>query len=322
MTVAPGTAFRSLEVLRPHVRYGRIDTGLVSIDPRPLGPNGLTAPPLAYGCWRFTDPARARTLIETAVDHDLNLIDTADVYGLDFGGTGFGSAEALLGRVLAEAPGLRDRIVLATKGGIDPGVPYDSSAAYLRTACEASLRRLGVESVDLYQVHRIDHFTHPGEVAATLAALRHEGKVREVGLSNTTPAQVEALTAHLPFPLATVQPEFSCLNLTPLRDGTLDRCLWDGTTPLAYSPLGGGRLTGGDAPADLLAVLDRLAEREGVDRAAVALAFVLAHPSRPVAIVGTQTPERVIAATAALRVHLDRADVYALIEAGQGHPLP
>ncbi len=304
------------------VRYDPIDTGLVQTEPRPLGPNGLTAPPLAYGCWRLTEPERARELIETAVAHGLGLIDTADVYGLDFGGTGFGSAEELLGRVLAEAPGLRERIVLATKGGIDPGVPYDSSPTYLRAACEASLRRLGVEVIDLYQVHRIDHFTHPAEVASTLAALRAEGKVREVGLSNTTPAQVDAFVAHLPFPLATVQPEYSCVNLTALRDGTLDRCLRDGTAPLAYSPLGGGRLAAGEAPADLLTTLDRLAEREGVDRAAIALAFVLAHPSAPVAIIGTQTPARIASATRALGVHLDRTDLYAIIEASQSHPLP
>ena len=287
-----------------------------------MGDGGLAASPLAFGCWRLTDPTRADALVHTAVDHGLTLIDTADVYGLDFGGTGFGSAEELLGRVLAADPGLRDRIVLATKGGIDPGVPYDSSPAYLRAACEASLGRLGVETVDLYQVHRIDLFTHPEEVAGALADLRQEGKIREVGLSNTTPAQVDALQAFLPFPLVTVQPELSCLDLRPLRDGTLDQCLRSGLVPLAYSPLGGGRLATGDAPTALLDVLDRLAGREGVDRAAVALAWVLAHPSRPVPIVGTQTPERLVAATRALGVRLDRTDVYAVLEAAQGEPLP
>ena len=102
--------------------------GLVSSTPRPIG-SDLSAAPLAYGCWRFTtaDTAEARALIETALDHDMNLIDTADVYGLDYGGPGFGGAEERLGAVLAEAPHLRDRMVLATKGGIDPDVPYDTS---------------------------------------------------------------------------------------------------------------------------------------------------------------------------------------------------
>ncbi len=304
------------------VRYGRIDTGLVSPDPRPLGEGGLTSGPLAYGCWRLTDPARADRLIGTAVDAGLTLVDTADVYGLDFGGTGFGAAEELLGRVLAAAPGLRDRVVLATKGGIRPGVPYDSSPAGLRAACEASLRRLGVEVIDLYQVHRVDVYTHPAELAGTLAALRDEGKVREVGVSNASAEQTRALQAHLPFPLATTQPEFSCLDRRPLTDGVLDHAMAARLTPLAYSPLGGGRLAGDDLPPALATVLDGLARREGVDRPAVALAWVLAHASRPVAIIGSQSPERIRAATAAPGVHLDRTDAYAVLEAAQGFPLP
>jgi predicted oxidoreductase len=214
-------------------------------------------------------------------------------------------------------------MVLATKGGIRPPVPYDSSAAYLRSACEASLRRMGVEVIDLYQIHRPDKHTHPAEVAATLAALRDEGKIREVGVSNHTPAQVEALAAHLPFPIASNQPEFSALHLEPMRDGTFDACMRSTTVALAWSPLGGGRLaTGADVRPELLEVLDSLAAREGVDRATVAIAFVLAHPAAPVAIVGSQNPARIAGATAALDVELTRADVYAIIQASEGVPLP
>jgi aryl-alcohol dehydrogenase-like predicted oxidoreductase len=303
--------------------------GLVTATPRPIGPD-LPVAPLAYGCWRLTtaDTGEARTLIETALDNGIDLVDTADVYGLDFGGPGFGGAEERLGAVLAEAPQLRDRMVLATKGGIDPDVPYDTSTTYLRSACEASLRRLGVETIDLYQLHRHDLFTHPADVAATLSDLRAEGKIREVGVSNTTPAQVRSLLAHLPFPLATLQPELSAIHLDALTDGTLDLAMEVGLTVLAYSPLGGGRILvpvpgpiDGPVP-ELLATLDRLAEREGVDRAAIALAFVLAHPSDPVAIIGSQDPNRIVASTAALGVHLDRTDVYDIIEASTGLPLP
>ena len=156
-------------------------TGLVRTEPRILGSLGPVGP-LSYGLWRFTsdDVAEGQALIETALDAGMNLIDTADVYGLDWGGTGFGVVEAFLGRVLAAAPRLRDRMVLATKGGIVPPVPYDSGPAALRSACEASLRRLGVDVVDLYQIHRPDLFSHPADVAATLMALRDEGKIREL----------------------------------------------------------------------------------------------------------------------------------------------
>lgn len=297
---------------------------MVQSSPRQLGslpPVG----PIAYGQWRYTtdDVAAAQRLVETALDAGMNLIDTADVYGLDWGGSGFGEVEALLGRVLAANPALRDRMVLATKGGIVPPVPYDSSPTALRAACEASLRRLGVDVIDLYQVHRADLLTHPAEVAATLAALRDEGKVREVGVSNHTPAQVDALAAHLPFPLVANQPEYSALHLDPLRDGTFDACMRDGVVPMAWSPLAGGALATGDGvPAELLAVLEELAEREGVERSIVAVAFVLAHPAAPIAIIGTQNPERITTTTAALDVHLDRHDVYRIIQASEGVPLP
>jgi len=281
--------------------------------------------PLSFGLWRYTNPdvAAAHKLLETALDAGMNLVDNADVYGFDWGGTGFGRVEEILGSVLAEAPGLRDRMVLATKGGIMPPIPYDSSPAYLRSACEASLRRMHVEVIDLYQIHRPDLFAHPADVAATLSALRDDGKIREVGVSNHTPAQVAALAAHLPFPIVSNQPEFSALHLDPMHDGTFDDCMRLGTVPLAWSPLGGGRLaTGDDVRPELLDVLDRLAEREGVDRATIAIAFVLAHPAAPIAIIGSQNPARIMGATAALAVELTNTDVYDIVEASQGVPLP
>jgi len=299
---------------------------LVNAENRSVGQ--FSVGPISYGLWRYTndDLAAAQGLIETALDAGMNLIDTSDVYGFDWGGTGFGSVEALLGQVIAAAPELRERMVLATKGGIIPPTPYDSGAEYLRAACEASLSRLQVEVIDLYQVHRPDMFTHPAEVAATLNALRDEGKIREVGVSNYTPDQYDALAAHLPFPIASTQPEYSVLHLDPLRNGTFDRSMRDGVVPLAWSPLSGGRLfadasDGGPSP-ELAQILDQLAEREGVDRAAIAVAFVLAHPSKAIAIIGTQTPDRITGTRAALEVNLDRSDVYAIVQASEGVPLP
>ena len=298
---------------------------LVDATPRRIRGIELRVGPLAFGCWRFThnDLGHARRVLEAALDAGMDLVDTADVYGLDWEGQGFGGSESLLGRVLERAPGLRDRMVLATKGGIVPPVPYDSSPAALRGACEASLRRLGVDVIDLYQVHRPDLFVHPADVAGTLLDLRAEGKIRAIGVSNHTVAQHRVLEAHLGEPLATSQPELSVEHLDPIRDGVLDHCMATGAVPLAWSPLGGGRLaTGEGAKPAVVEVLDRLADREGVTRADIAIAFVLAHPSRPVAIVGTQTPERLQNAVAALTVELDRADVYELVTASDGRPLP
>ena len=313
---------------------------LVRTGPRRLGPGGVEVGPLALGLWRFTgtDVGRNTALIEAGLDLGMNLVDIADVYGLDWGGTGFGSCEANLGAVLRARPDLRDRMVLATKGGIVPPVPYDSSATALRAACEASLARLGTDRVDLYQVHRPDMFTHPAELADTLDGLVADGLVGTVGVSNYTPAQTRALAAHLDAPLVSTQPEYSAACLDPLRDGTLDLCAEAGIVPLAWSPLAGGRLmaqrsaasecdeaaasVGGGIRPELLATLDRLAQREGVDRAAVCVAFVLAHPTAPVAIVGTQQPDRLETMQAALGVSLDRNDVYDIVEASDGQPLP
>ncbi len=299
------------------------EQSLVSRDPRTIGP--FSVGPLAFGTWRFTDPdpSAGRRLLETALDEGMTLVDTADVYGLDWGGTAFGSVEENLGRVLAQAPGLRDRMVLATKGGIRPPVPYDSSPAGLRAACEDSLRRLGVDVIDLYQIHRPDMLTHPADVAATLMALRDEGKIREIGVSNHTPAQVSALQSHLDVSIAANQPEYSAACTAPLRDGTFDQCMERGIVPLAWSPLAGGALVTGDGMRpELMAVLDRLADREGVDRSTIALAFALAHPARPVVIIGTQTEDRIRGASAALGCTLDRQDVYDVIQASEGVPLP
>ncbi|MEE3120443.1 MAG: aldo/keto reductase [Pseudomonadota bacterium] len=296
---------------------------LVNGDKRKIGP--FEVGPIGFGCWRCvnTDVGTATDRIAHALDLGLTLVDNADVYGLDWGGTAFGEAETLLGQVLARAPELRERMVLASKGGILPGVPYVANSTYLSSACDASLARLNTEHIDLYQIHRPDMLTHPAETAAALDGLVDAGKISAVGVSNYTPAQVRALAAHLKAPLVALQCEYSLANLAMLRDGNLDLCMETGLVPLAWSPLGGGALmTSTDLPPALYETCDRLAARENTDRAGLALAFVLAHPVRPVALIGSQTPARLTQAVNALEITLTRADVYALIEAREGVPLP
>ncbi len=297
---------------------------LIDPNPIPLGAD-FRVGRLGFGCWRLVGSSERhyRELLETALDLGINLVDTADIYGLDWGGTSFGEAEDNLGRVLAAAPGLRDRMVLATKGGITPPTPYNSSPAAITAACEASLTRLRVDVIDLYQIHRPDLFTHPADLAEALVALRKQGKIREVGVSNFTPRQHEALAAHLPFPIVSTQPEYSAAELGALRDGTLDLCMRDGVIPLAWSPLAGGRLANGtDVRPELIAALDRLASQHETSRTNLAIAFVLAHPSRPVALLGTQSAERLTTAAQAVEIALDRDAVYTIIEASEGVPLP
>lgn len=290
---------------------------------RSLGPAGDVGP-IGFGCWRLVgDDATNIAAVETALECGFTLVDNAAVYGLDWGGSGFGACEEALGRVLAARPSLRAKMVLATKAGIVPGVPYDSSPEHLVASCEASLRRMGVDHVDLFQIHRPDHWTHPLAIAEAFDDLHRRGLARAFGVSNHSVHQTEALADVLDVPFVSVQPEFSAAHLDPMRDGTLDQCLRLGLVPLAWSPLSGGRLATGDSVRpELLTVLDELASREGASRSAVAVAFVLAHPTSPVALVGTQQPARLLEIAAALRVDLSREDLYRIVEASDGTPLP
>ncbi|WP_066480995.1 MULTISPECIES: aldo/keto reductase [unclassified Sphingomonas] len=293
----------------------------LSPDPHPLGKSELTVSPIAWGMWRFTgtDVAAARARVDAALDAGITLFDTADIYGY---GTpeGFGSSEALFGRVLADAPALRDRMVIATKGGITPPRPYDSSAAYLAAAVDASLARLGIDVIDLYQIHRRDFMTHPQEVARALAAMVAAGKVRAIGVSNYSPAEVDALQAFLDLPIVTTQPEFSPLRVAPLYDGTLDQAMARDMAVLAWSPLAGGRLLDPDHPAHGL--LAEQGAAHGVDVTAAALAWVMAHPARIIPIVGSQQPDRIRASADAYKVEWTRDQWYAVMQAGTGERLP
>ena len=173
-----------------------------------LGQTDIKIGQIAYGCWRFAGSTleEADDKIRTALDYGMNLIDTADIYG--FGEpSGFGGAEARLGEVLSMDKGLRDKMILATKGGITPPRPYDSSYDYLMEALDNSLSRLRTKYVDLYQIHRPDLIAPMTETARALNDMVASGKVRHIGVSNFTVAQTRALQAHLDAPLVSLQPE-------------------------------------------------------------------------------------------------------------------
>ena len=297
----------------------------LTLDSRPLGKSGLMVSPIAWGMWRFGHSTldEGRLLIEAAMAAGVTLYDTADIYGFD-GAGGFGDAEALLGRIFAEAPGLRARMVLATKGGITPPVPYDSSAAYLARALDASLTRLKVEQVDLYQIHRPDILAHPQEVARALEDMVTSGKVRTVGVSNYTIAQTTALAALLTIPLASVQPEFSPIELAPIESGLLDLAMEHDIAVLAWSPLGGGRLGDpqGTRSHAVSAALDTVAEIAGVSRAAAAYSWIMAHPARPIPIVGTQNVARIAEIGDAFKPRWSRQAWYDVLVASRGERLP
>ena len=289
-----------------------------------LGRDGPLIGPVAWGMWRLSGSTRETgDLVRAALDHGLNLLDTADIYGFD-GVNGFGAAESLLGAVLAEDPHLRSRMVLATKGGISPGVPYDQSNVYLSNAIDQSLRRLQTDRIDLYQIHRPDLLTHPEDLAKTLLQAVQAGKILQIGVSNFTPAQIETLVHFLDLPLASTQPEVSALRIDCFENGELDQAMRLGLTSLAWSPLGGGRLIDPRTKQEraVAAALDRVGADAGVSRSVAALSWLMAHPAAIVPIVGTQNSERIVEAASAARVRWTRAQWYCVFEAARGEKLP
>ena len=309
-----------------------------------LGTSSLKASRLAYGCWRIAgtwEPAEVtrhseaggRKAVLAAYEAGYTLFDHADIYC-------GGMAEKIFGQVLKAVPGMRDRVLIATKCGIrfagdpQPGAPfrYDFSAKHILASCEGSLKRLGVETIDLYQLHRPDYLMDPEEVASAFSQLKQAGKVLEFGVSNFRPSQLAALQKACPLRLVVNQVEISLVNRTCFEDGTLDQCLAEKITPLAWSPLAAGKLGDGATrllpsqkayrPAKVLRALEAVAKSYSTSRTVIALAWLLKHPGGIVPIVGSTNPGRIREAAQAVEVELFREDWYRLLEAARGERLP
>lgn len=296
-----------------------------------LGPTDIKVGVIAYGNWRFAGSTLedADEKIRTALDHGMNLIDTADIYG--FGeAAGFGGAEERLGEVLSMDKSLRGKMILATKGGIIPPRPYNSSYDYLMEALNNSLSRLRTDYVDLYQIHRPDLIVPWAEQARALNDMVKSGKALHVGVSNFTVDQTRALQAHLDVPLITLQPEFSALEQSVMTDGILDYSGEVGAAVLAWSPLARGRLATGEIGEGddvirfkrIMETMDKLAADHEASRGQIALAFTLRSQANVIPIIGTQKVERIIESAAAADLELSAREFYDLVEAYRGVGMP
>jgi predicted oxidoreductase len=310
----------------------------------PIGVSNLVSSRLAYGCWRIAgtwNPAEVtpegreagRRAVIAAYEAGYTLFDNAAIYCL-------GEAERIFGEVLKEVPEMRGRALVATKCGIrragdpQPEAPgrYDFSAAEITNSCEKSLMRLGIETIDILMLHRPDYLADPSEIAEAFSRLKGAGKVRFFGVSNFRPTLVTALQAVCPMPLVVHQVEISLAKLDAFTDGTLDQCLIEQITPMAWSPLAAGLLGGGATrllpaqkayqPERFLPAVEAVAEARGVSRTAVALAWLLKHPSRILPIVGSVNPERIRDGAKAAELDLTREEWYRLLVAARGEPLP
>jgi aryl-alcohol dehydrogenase-like predicted oxidoreductase len=302
---------------------------------RKLGECGLEIGELGLGCMGMSefygpgDQRESEATIDRAIDRGVTLFDTSDIYG-PF------TNEELVGRALLPH---RSKVQIATKFGVvrkieDPKFrAVDGSAAYVRSACEASLRRLGIETIDLYYQHRVDPKTPIEETVGAMARLVEEGKVRYLGLSEAGPETIRR--AHATHPISALQTEYSLWSREP-EDDILPVVRELGIGFVAYSPLGRGFLTGQIkrfddlAPNDfrrnsprfqgenfgrnlaLVKKVEEMAAQKGVTASQLALAWVLAQGDDIVPIPGTKRQKYLEENVRAIEVELSKDDLAAL----------
>lgn len=300
-----------------------------------LGNGALEVPEIGLGCMRITNLGSVkavRELIDAAMDCGISFFDHVDIYAK-------GEAERIFGE--AVDPALRERMILQTKCGIRPGLCYDFSKQHILKSAEASLKRLRTDHIDLFLLHRPDTLMEPEEVAEAFTTLEQQGKVRFFGVSNHNASQIELLNHYCGSKIIVDQLQFSIahcdvidsgLNVNVHNDagivrdgGVLEYCRLKEIAIQAWSPFQYGMFEGvfvdSDKFPELNLLLQELAEKYHVSKNAIAVAWILRHPARIQAIVGSTNKGRIADISQASNVALTREEWYALYMAG-GKRLP
>ena len=282
---------------------------------------------IAYGLWRVgndddTSPSHIRAKIEACLEQGITTIDQADVYG------GY-TAEGLFGACLKESPWLRDKLEIVTKCGIVASAGryssarvkhYDTTSAHISKSIDTSLSEMATDRIDLLLVHRPDPFMDPEETGRALDNAVVSGKVRAVGVSNFRPWDWTLLQSAMSTPLSTNQIEISLAETTPLANGDLAFLQERRIRPMAWSPLGGGSLFAGEG--GLRTAISKIAIRHGVGEAAVAVAWLLAHPAGILPVMGSNRIDRIRMFGDALKVDMDRESWFELYASATGADVP
>ncbi len=289
--------------------------------------NDLSFSRIVYGMWRLgddtdTSTAHVQAKIEACLEQGITTMDQADIYG------GY-EAEEVLGNALKAAPALKDKIEIVTKCDImapmgrysDARVKYyDTSRAHILASVDHSLRLMDVDKIDTLLVHRPDPMMDHKETGAALDELIASGKVRSVGVSNFKLHDWTLLQSAMDTPLITNQIELSLTAHQGFTNGDVAYLQERDVPIMAWSPLGGGSLmTGTGAPQKALA---SVAEANGVDSGAVAVAWLLAHPANIMPVMGTNNINRINSLSDALKVNMDRQTWFELYTAALGQEVP
>ncbi len=278
---------------------------------------------LVYGMWRLGDDAdtsvdHIRNKISACLDQGITTMDQADIYG------GY-EAEEILGTALT--PELRNQIEIVTKCDIvapagryaDAKVKhYDTSRAHILSSVDHSLRLMKIDHIDLLLIHRPDPLMDHHETGAALDEVVASGKVRAVGVSNFRPWDWELLQSGMKTQLVTNQIEISLLHHTPFTNGDIAFHQKNGQPPMAWSPLGGGALFDTKL-SGLHGALQNIAIEHDVEIAAVAIAWLLAHPARILPVLGTNNLDRIARIGDAAKIQIDRETWFDLYTHALGH---
>lgn len=298
-----------------------------------LGKSELLVPNIGLGCMSMgkLSPEEASKVINNALDLEIDFFDLADIYG-------GGKAEETFGKVIEMDPSIRERMLIQSKAGIRKG-SYDFSKEHLLKSVDDILKRLQTDYLDVLLLHRPDALVEPEIVAEVFDELEKSGKVRNFGVSNHNPNQIELLKRYVKQPLIVNQMQFSVMHTGMVdaginvntkfdsginRDGEiLDYSRLEDITLQAWSPIksGGDIFVDNENYPEVNAKLKEIGERYGLSNSAVAIAWILRHPANMQAIVGTMTPERLTDYAKASEVQITHDEWYEIYRAA-GNKLP
>ena len=300
-----------------------------------LGVSDLQVPVIAVGCMRINglDKNQAERFIQTSLEQGLNFFDHADVYG---GGT----CEEIFAEAIQMSSSIREKVILQTKCGIRQGM-FDFSKEHILEAVDGSLKRLRTDYIDVLLLHRPDALVEPEEVAEAFDLLTKSGKVRNFGVSNQNPMQMQLLKKFVKQPIVANQLQLSITNATMIsaginvnmenaaavnRDGSvLDYCRLNDITIQPWSPFQygffEGVFLGNDKFPELNATIDKIAQRYEVSNTTMAIAWLLRHPAGMQPVTGTMNVERLKDCAKAGEIYLTREEWYEIYRSA-GNVLP